>query len=394
MLRKALFRHPLPNLISNALVIGAGISGASVAYALATRGWQVTVVDTHQQPATQASSLPAGLAVPVVSADDNAASQISRAGITLLTQMLVRLTHAGLLTEGLDWAPSGVKHWRGTDEQPYSNIQHCGGPDWLQAHADAPALWHPKGLWLTPHALVKAWLTHPNIHFKGGVLVKTIAADSTKPLPNWRLVGLEDKPWAMAPVVIVANAIAAKALLCASDLPLKPSVKLALAAMHIGYGTVTMGRTPDSVFANPQDFPPCNGRGSLIPAVPINGTHRWVVGANFDSGPRTDIDTLHAENLVRLHRLAPAWSALLDPSEELQAWQGQRCISHDRMPLVGSLLEQPNAGLWINAAMGSRGLSMSVLCAEIIARQISGESMPIAAVLLKQFLASRYKKSI
>ena len=57
-------------------IVGAGIVGASVAHALALRGWDVTVFDTALTPAGGASGLPVGLAVPHVSADDN---QIGRA---------------------------------------------------------------------------------------------------------------------------------------------------------------------------------------------------------------------------------------------------------------------------------------------------------------------------
>ncbi|MBX9833296.1 MAG: FAD-dependent oxidoreductase, partial [Burkholderiaceae bacterium] len=61
-------------------VLGAGISGASVAYALARRGWQVTVLDQHAAAAGGASGLPAGLVLPHVSADDSPRSRMSRVG--------------------------------------------------------------------------------------------------------------------------------------------------------------------------------------------------------------------------------------------------------------------------------------------------------------------------
>jgi len=67
-------------------VVGAGISGASVARALALRGWQVQVLDAHEHPGLGASGLPAGLVSPVYSADDGPVSQLTRIGCALMRQ--------------------------------------------------------------------------------------------------------------------------------------------------------------------------------------------------------------------------------------------------------------------------------------------------------------------
>ena len=84
-------------------VIGAGISGASVARALALRGWQVQVLDAHEHPGLGASGLPAGLVSPVYSADDGPVSQLTRIGCALMRQHAQKL-----LVQGQDWAPSGA----------------------------------------------------------------------------------------------------------------------------------------------------------------------------------------------------------------------------------------------------------------------------------------------
>jgi tRNA 5-methylaminomethyl-2-thiouridine biosynthesis bifunctional protein len=51
------------------------------------------------------------------------------------------------------------------------------------------------------------------------------------------------------------------------------------------------------------------------------------------------------------------------------------------MPLVGPLDAGPQPSLWICAAMGSRGLSFSVLCAELLAARIGAETLPVEANL-------------
>jgi tRNA 5-methylaminomethyl-2-thiouridine biosynthesis bifunctional protein len=53
-----------PRKAGRCAVVGAGIAGASVARALAVRGWQVDVYDTQATPAGGAAGLPVGLVVP------------------------------------------------------------------------------------------------------------------------------------------------------------------------------------------------------------------------------------------------------------------------------------------------------------------------------------------
>jgi tRNA 5-methylaminomethyl-2-thiouridine biosynthesis bifunctional protein len=46
--------------------------------------------------------------------------------------------------------------------------------------------------------------------------------------------------------------------------------------------------------------------------------------------------------------------------------------------------------LWINAAMGSRGLTLALLCGEILAARWQGEPLPVEAKLAKALDAARY----
>jgi len=84
------------------------------------------------------------------------------------------------------------------------------------------------------------------------------------------------------------------------------------------------------------------------------------------------------------NQLQPAFA-----NQELQAWKGIRCVSADRMPLVGTLDGGDNPSLWICAGMGSRGLSFSVLCAELLAARMGAEPLPVEASLAKSLDALR-----
>jgi tRNA 5-methylaminomethyl-2-thiouridine biosynthesis bifunctional protein len=147
--------------------------------------------------------------------------------------------------------------------------------------------------------------------------------------------------------------------------------------LHAAFGTISIG-TADGVAHRPAA--PVNGAGSLIPALPDAtgaGSQQWLVGADFSAQP-LPIAQAHAANLQRLQTLAPNMHA-----KPLAHWQGQRCVSHDRMPLVGPLLAVPDATLWLCAGMGARGMAWAGICAELLASRVSGEPLPLARDLAR-----------
>jgi tRNA 5-methylaminomethyl-2-thiouridine biosynthesis bifunctional protein len=129
-----------------------------------------------------------------------------------------------------------------------------------------------------------------------------------------------------------------------------------------------------------ESLPPfaVNGNGHFVPHVPVDGHHAWFCGSTFE---RDDVDLGvrsedHHANLQRLQTLLPLAAARLAPvfeSAVLRAWTGVRCASGDRRPLIGEI----EPGLWASCAMGSRGLTFAVLCAELLAARLHGEPLPL-----------------
>jgi tRNA 5-methylaminomethyl-2-thiouridine biosynthesis bifunctional protein len=98
---------------------------------------------------------------------------------------------------------------------------------------------------------------------------------------------------------------------------------------------------------------------------------------------RSDADN-HAINLAHLTKLLPDVANRLEhafESGQVKAWKGVRCVTVDRLPVVGPLQVNGQAGLWICAGMGSRGLSFSTLCAELLAARMGAEPLPLEAKL-------------
>lgn len=370
------------------VVIGAGLAGASVAATLARRGWLVTVLDAAPEPAAGASGLPAGLLVPHVSTDDSPRSRLTRAGLRLMRSEAQRLLQAGQ-----DWETSGVleqrldgntglpAHWPAEGQQ-ITHLATPGTAPWRAGMAAVPALWHAQAAWIKPARLVQAWLKHSGVTFRGNTKVERLQRAGT----SWQLLDRDGKLLASASHVVLANAADAPRLLA----PL--GLDVTLPALQEMRGVMSSGlRQPGDEAALPPF--PVNGLGSLIPAVPTEDGLAWYAGATYEDAAQSPAPASehHRTNLDKLRTLLPAAAQALAPSfapGTARGWGGTRCVSADRLPLVGSLEEGPQPTLWISAAMGSRGLSFAMLCAELLAARLGAEPWPVEASLAR-FLHAR-----
>jgi tRNA 5-methylaminomethyl-2-thiouridine biosynthesis bifunctional protein len=101
----------------------------------------------------------------------------------------------------------------------------------------------------------------------------------------------------------------------------------------------------------------------------------------------------HAENQKRLTELLPLAAEQLrdawNNNERLKGWTGVRCASVNRMPKAGALDESQFPGLHLLTAMGSRGLTLSLLCAEVLACQLDGRPAPVSDKLVQAMRCSK-----
>ena len=355
-------------------VIGAGLAGAAVAASLARRGWQVTVLDAADGPASGASGLPVGMLAPHVSPDDALLSRLTRAGIRATWLELERL-----LEEGRDWRASGVLERRpeGDTRVPAGWSDNGPNESWpasagqlvaVGLPTETPALWHARAGWVRPSRLIEAWLREPGVEFRAGASVARL----TRGADGWQLFGAADQLLTAADRVVIAAGFESGRF--APGLPLQP------VRGQVAWGHMT------SELGLPTT--PLNGDGHLIAHVPdTEGALLWLAGATFDRdsadlAPSTADGTANRD---RLARLLPAAATALAPAferGETHTWVGVRCASGDRRPLVGPL-DEDATGLWACTALGSRGLSFAVLCAELLAAQWHGEPLPLPATLAK-----------
>ena len=399
------------------VVVGAGLAGASAAFSLAQRGWQVTVLDRAAAPAAGASGLPAGVVAPHVSPDDRPLSRLSRAGVQ------ATLARAALLLRpGIDYAVCGVlerpepgkrrlpQAWQAADHGEATRAQSLDASHPLtqerarmaglpvdEAH---PALWHAQAGWVRSAALVRAMLQAPGIHWRGGVIVARIERSGA----HWRLLDGAGTCLAQADLLVLAAGFDTLALL-GTPLPLNPL-----------RGQVAFGPMPGGV-ANAA-LPPfaVNGHGSLVAHLPSAHGAQWVTGSTFErANPHPALTaTDHAANQARLAELLPAAAHALQAQwadGRAQAWAGVRATLPDRLPAVGAWpgpAANKNTGLALAQStqdaidliaplplqlctgLGARGLTLAVLSGELLAATLHGEPLPLARSLARHLRAGRF----
>jgi len=431
------------------IVIGGGLAGAATAASLARRGWQVQVLDQADAPAAGASGLPAGVFASHVSPDDSVLSRLSRSGVRTTLQQagwLLRegvdwspcgvLEHRTDGTPGLaaDWAEGAGADW--SEAASAETLQAAGLP------ASTTACWHHQGGWVRPPRLVAALMAQPGIAWRGQCKVAQLRrvehAPADGPAPehedsatdtaaqtcspgatgHWQAVDEHGKVLAEAPVVIVAAGSGSPHLL-PSHWPLQR----------------VRGQVSWAAAAGGADAPmvpfPVNGHGNMVPRFPHGddkadgpsgageGGPRptaWVMGSTFERGVSTlppspaDQQAAHATNWAKLQTLLPAVAQQLQPafdtvlpSDErpaatasptrpagaIQSWAAVRCTAGDRLPIVGPVDHAALPGVWVCTAMGARGLTLALLCAELLAARLQGEPLPLDAKLAKALGSER-----
>jgi tRNA 5-methylaminomethyl-2-thiouridine biosynthesis bifunctional protein len=145
-------------------------------------------------------------------------------------------------------------------------------------------------------------------------------------------------------------------------------------------GQIAWAPMPENAAALPPF--PVNGSGSLISGLDLDRQPAWIFGSTFERGCAEAIvrpeDT--QVNFDKLSALLPAAAVILRPQFEAgqtRAWAAVRCTAPDRLPIVGPVDPAALPGLWACTALGARGITLGVLCGELLAAQLHGEPLAV-----------------
>lgn len=376
-------------------VIGAGLAGAAAARALARQGHAVDVYEAQAQPATQGSGQPGGLFHGIVHVQDSPHARWLRAGALLMQRTMA----ASIAGQQLRGAIGGLlRGEQRLDLEAMRALLAATGlpPDYLKVSDDGAALgrsvWlYPGAGWAVPGDVVKTWLQHPNIRLHCGVRVDGIDQAAEQP-QRWRALDAADRTLFEADLLVLANADDALRLLGHPRWPTGrqrgQTTWLPAAACRIDDGAPAL---PQPLAAGGYAMRLDDGR-LLCGATSAAGD---------DDAQLRAAD--HAANLHTLERLT-GWAAPEALRTQLQGKVGWRFVTDDRLPLIGPLpqpnpqgarLEQPRNvpridGLWLCAALGSRGLSQAALAGELLAAWIDGAPLPVPSSLVDAVDPARF----
>jgi len=333
-----------------ALVIGAGVAGAAACERLASRGWEVTLIERHAGPAAEASGNHAGVFHPVVSPDDSLFARFTRASFLFL------LNHWKDLGN-LQWQRCGVLQLARNDAERASQQRALGTLGYPARYAQFDeargGIWFPEAGWVRPRSLVEGLLSRFDIEKHFDREVSSLSREDN----TWKAKDSQGNVIASAPVVVLANAADALRLAPQPEVRLRRvRGQLTLAPAIAGLEHVVL-------------------RGGM--ALPgVEGVS--VIGASFDvddDDPQVRADS-HEGNLERLDQMLPGALAGFNPGLDPATLAGRvafRAVVPDRLPMIGPM----GNGMFGAFAYGSRGLLWASLAGEIIASMLEGEPMPV-----------------
>jgi tRNA 5-methylaminomethyl-2-thiouridine biosynthesis bifunctional protein len=388
----------VPEPVRRAVVIGAGLAGSSAAHRLCARGWQVTLVERHAQPAQEASGNLAGIFMPLLSKDDNIPTRLSRAAYLFALREWRRLGGVGSAFEGADCGVlqlarderhAGVQQealatWnypqeyaRWADAQEASTLIGASTPHggWL----------FEQGGWARPSSLCEAMLAACGDRLQR--VFCTEAVNLQRVDGEWQVRSADGTLIAQAPTAILASGAAASNIEQAAELPLS---KLRGQVTHLSLDTAPP-QLPLVVCREAYVTPPSSG---IVCA-----------GATYDNDDDPQLRaSSQLENLTRLAEIIPGDDvAALSHRAPLAGRVGFRCAAPDRLPLAGALPDYPNTGraeflpgiarhpgLHCLLGYASRGLIWAPLMAELLVSQLEHTPPPLEASLVEALDPARF----
>lgn len=393
------FSRPEPIKTGTAIVVGAGLAGASVAYQLAKAGWKVTVLEEKDKVASAASGNLAGTVHPLITADWNLRSQWYLQGFEATLRTLLPWLESNEIEGDLQ----GMVQLLVTQtslERVQESLKRVGLPKalalWLTAsevsekiggQVSAPGLFFPQGGWLNPPSVVKRCLQHKSIVVNTSTSVKSIERDSdSESHQAWSVITQSTPPLQSqaqslkADIVVVATGSLNRDLNAQLGLPIRP-VK----------GQVS------HLKADQQEFSlkyPLTHAGYSSPC----GNGRAVTGATFEAPSLSEELSIegHLTNLDTAHNALPNW--INASAESLQGRIAFRPTTPDHLPIFGAVPDKawlqeaylsqshthavyryPNQryqkGLYVSNGHGPRGLMSVFLAAESILAELQGSAL-------------------
>lgn len=388
------------------VIIGGGIASAMTALSLVERGRKVTLLCADGEPATGASGNRQGALYPLLNGEHDALSRFYSLAFGYARQRLLTLAErhpiafdlCGVVQLGYD-DKSAAKLTKMSQGPFPPELMHPLSTAEIEQVVGLPCghsgVSYPLGGWLCPADLTRAAIKEAQASGLLEVVFKTEVVAIAEQADGWQVESQDGRHW-QAPNLVVAAGHQLPALLPFAELPLYP---VRGQVSHVP--TTASLRQLKSVLCYDGYLTPMHNDQHCIGA----SYGRNQIGLEFRAEEQI-------QNQARLQTCLPeqTWPAEVDVSGN-EARVGVRCASRDHLPVVGPVArlqglaghyadlqhDQHNAqplplhpGLYVLGALGSRGLCSAPLCGELLASEICGEPLPLAADLLEALHPARY----
>lgn len=386
------------------LIIGGGIASAMTALSLVERGRKVTLLCQDDEPAGGASGNRQGALYPLLNGEHDALSRFYSLAFGFARSRLLALAErhpiafslCGVTQLGYD-DKSAAKLTKMAQGPFPPELMHPLSEPEVDQVVGLPCghggVSYPQGGWLCPADLTRAAIGEAQAGGLLEVLFNTQITTVTEQADGWQVESCDGRRW-QSPTLVVAAGHQLPALIPFAELPLYPV-----------RGQVS--HVPTSASLSRLNTVLCYD-GYLTPAN--EGQH--CIGASYGRN-QTELafrTEEQAQNQARLQACLPQqrWPAEVDVSGN-QARVGVRSASRDHLPVAGPVarlaaladhnLKAPvdqqsplplYPGLYVLGALGSRGLCSAPLCGELLASEICGDPLPLAADLLEALHPARY----
>ncbi len=383
-----------PSLQRKALVVGAGLAGCFIAYALAQRGWDITLVDEHAHVGQGASGNQRAVLFPKLSAFSSPFTEFMLAAFLYAHRMyssLLECNSFGSLNGALSLpfnakeqhAQDGLSEWLAA----YPALGQLVNAQEASVLAGIPiqntGLFIPYSGWIDSPALCDFLIQHKNISLISNTRVGALDYDDNQ----WWIANKS------AATLILANGFEVNQFTQTKHLPVRPIRGQMTSIQSDKYTQLKI---------------PVCAEGHIVPYI----TGEYYIGASYDL--ITSTNCIKAEddqlNLKKLNDI----SALNHSSPHiLSSWAGVRASTPDYLPLVGGVAQadaflsvyadlERNAKLWIPkaapmhpglyafAGFGSRGLTTIPLAAEWLAALLNNEVVAAPRNLMQSLSPARF----
>lgn len=413
----------LPKQQRQAVIIGAGIAGCTIAYKLAQRGWQISLLDTAKTIASAASGNARAVLYARTAQQRSSLADFHEAAFHYATRFYKDLDdklpaneknngpNKGL-SKGLSKGLIGMlklneqlsDEMLSLNPEAYSryNVSAEQASELCGISTAHKGIYYPESGWLDPITVCEALTQHENIRFYANSKVIALNKQSA----HWHVECSNNNQsnTLKADIAIITAGQVSHQFEQSAWLPLR-SMRGQTTALPASAASSQLGM---AVCQRGYMTPASNGKHSIGATYAVKDNNPYVETADH----QTNID-----NLVAMLSEQSPWrqelqTQSIDPTE-LEGRVGFRCVAPDYLPIVGpipavetfnqqficlkkdakqtpSQLATLEEGLYVSTGFGSHGYTTAPLAAEILLAQIEGAPMPIGDKLRQSIAPARF----